>query len=189
MESGRMGKMFSWRTARRRLWRLGAALLCATLAIAVLLPVPACAHSPGKTVRVGWYESPFNSTDKSGRRSGYAYEYQLKLAAYAGWDYTYVSGSWSNLMQMLIDGKIDLMSDVSYTEERAEKMLFPELSMGTEEYCVFIAPGNQEITSGDYSTLNGKRVGVNKGSIQLGMFNKMGGTARGTGGGRGADLY
>ena len=28
-------------------------------------------------------------------------------------------------MQMLIDGEIDLLSDVSYTEERAKHMLFP----------------------------------------------------------------
>ena len=35
---------------------------------------------------------------------------------------------------MLIKGDIDLMSDVSYTAERAEKMLFPELPMGAEEY-------------------------------------------------------
>ena len=29
---------------------------------------------PKKVVRVGWYESAFNSTDRFGRRSGYAYE-------------------------------------------------------------------------------------------------------------------
>lgn len=42
--------------------------------------------------------------------------------------------------------------------------------MGTEEYCVFITTDNQEISPEDYSSLNGKRVGVNKGSIQAGMF-------------------
>lgn len=94
----------------------------------------AFAKEGDKTVRVGWYESPFNSTDQSGRRSGYAYEYQLKIAAYSGWTYEYVSGSWSDLMQMLRNGEIDLLSDVSYTEERADQMLFPDLSMGTEEY-------------------------------------------------------
>ena len=71
---------------------------------------------------------------------------------------------------MLIDGEIDLMSDVSYTEERAEKMLFPELSMGTEEYYLFTSPSNPEITAADYSTLNGKRVGVNRDSIQADFY-------------------
>ena len=37
-----------------------------------------------KVVRVGWYESPFNFSDRFGRRSGYAYECQQKIAAYTG---------------------------------------------------------------------------------------------------------
>ena len=96
-----------------------------------LVPVTVSANEPSKNVRVGWYESPFNSMDETGRRSGYAYEYQMKIAAYTGWEYTYVSGSWSELMQLLVEGKIDLMSDVSYTEERAKDMLFADLPMGT----------------------------------------------------------
>ena len=45
-----------------------------------------------------------------------------------------MSGNWSDLMQMLRNGEIDLLSDVSYAEERSDQMLFPDLSMGTEEY-------------------------------------------------------
>ena len=91
------------------------------LVSAVAAPIAAHVQETGKTVRVGWYESPFNITDEHGRRSGYAYEYQQKIAAYTGWTYEYVEGSWPELMQMLIDGEIDLMSDVSYTAERAER--------------------------------------------------------------------
>ncbi len=40
-----------------------------------------------KVVRVGWYDSSYNTLDQYGRRSGYAYEYQLKLSAYNGWTY------------------------------------------------------------------------------------------------------
>ena len=112
-----------------RLRRGAALLLFFFMAFAFVLPAAAQAQGAGKEVRIGWYETPFNIMDKSGRRSGYAYEYQQKLAAYSGWNYTYVKGSWSELMQMLIDGKIDMMSDVSYTEERAKKLLFPELPM------------------------------------------------------------
>ncbi|MBQ7673511.1 MAG: transporter substrate-binding domain-containing protein [Alphaproteobacteria bacterium] len=48
----------------------------------------------------------------------------MKKIGGAGWTYEYVEGNWSNLFQMLIDGKIDLLSDVSYTEERSKQMLF-----------------------------------------------------------------
>ena len=150
-------------------------LLCLTLAVTLALPTvvhadDASVQDSGKTVRVGWYESSFNTIDENGRRSGYAYDYQLKLAAYTGWTYEYVEGSWPELMDMLEKGEIDLMSDVSYTPERAERMLFPSLPMGTEEYFLFIAPGNHEILATDYSTLNGKKIGVNKGSVQVGFF-------------------
>ena len=149
-------------------------LLCLLLAL-LLADIPhAVAASPGqaeeKRVRVGWFDSSYNSMDASGRRSGYSYEYQLKLACYTGWTYEYVSGSWSELMEMLEKGEIDLMSDVSYTEERAERMLFASYPMGTEEYYVFAAPGSREIRPDDAASLNGKRVGVNKGSIQAAFY-------------------
>ena len=109
--------------------RLTCLLLC-MLTAAVLLPASATETAEAeKTVRVGWYESAFCATDSLGRRSGYAYEYQMKIAAYTGWKYEYVEGSWPELLQMLIRGEIDLMSDVSYTPERAESMLFPSLPM------------------------------------------------------------
>jgi len=145
-------------------------LLSIFLLAAVAAPLAAYAQDTGKTVRVGWYESPFNTTDQFGRRSGYAYDYQQKIAAYTGWNYEYVEGSWPELMQMLIDGKIDLMSDVSYTDERAETMLFSSLPMGAEEYYIFISPDNKNINKDDFSTFNGKKAGTNKGSVQVGFF-------------------
>ena len=139
--------------------------------ILALVPLAAVHAAPGaKTVRVGWYESPFNMTDQFGRRSGYAYEYQRKLAAYTGWKYEYVEGSWSELMGMLKNGEIDLMSDVSIMEERKQSMLFASLPMGTEAYYIYVSPDNKTITSADYTSLDHKKVGVTQDSIQKGMF-------------------
>ena len=128
----------------------------------------ACADS--KVVRVGWYDSPFNYTDNFGRRAGYAYDYQQKVAAYTGWTYEYVSGSWSDLYNMLINGEIDILSDVSYTPERAGLMLFPSLPMGAESYYLFISSSNDSITGSNPSSLNGKKVGVNANSYQATLF-------------------
>ena len=124
----------------------------------------------GKLVRVGWYESPFNRTDQFGRKSGYAYEYQRKIAAYTGWKYEYVEGSWSELMHKIERGEIDLMSDVSYMENRTKSLLYGSLPMGTETYYIFVASGNTEITAEDYKSLDGKKVGVTKDSVQESLF-------------------
>ena len=145
-------------------------MLALILTLAVIPASVGAAQKAEKTVRVGWYESPFNTTDEFGRRSGYAYEYQQKMAAYTGWKYEYIEGSWSNLLQMLIDGKIDILSDVSYTEERAEKMLFSSLPMGAAEYYLYTTPDNNDITVEDYSTFNGKKVGVYENSVQADLF-------------------
>ena len=124
-----------------------------------------------KVVRVGWYESPFNMIDQFGRRSGYAYEYQQKIAVYTGWSYEYVEGSWPELYQMLLNGEIDLLSDVSYTPERSELMLFGDLPMGAEEYYLFISGSNpKKIDTDDITTLNGVVVGVYKDSVQKALF-------------------
>ena len=122
-----------------------------------LLPIAANAEEKEKTVRVGWYDAPVSMIDQYGRRSGHAYEYQAKLAAYTGWNYEYVEDSWPNLLQMLIDGEIDMLSDVSYTEERSENMLFPHLPMGEEDYYIFISPDNKDYIPDDYSYFDGKR--------------------------------
>lgn len=153
-----------------RFKRLTAMVLCLIMALIYVLPVTAKIQSTGKTVRVGWYESAYHSTDQFGRKSGYGYEYQQRIATFTGWNYEYVEGSWSELYEMLVEGEIDLLSNVSYTEERAEKILFSTLGMGSEDYHAFIAPDNTEIRPDDFSTFNGKRVGVNKNSIQEQLF-------------------
>ena len=140
-------------------------VVCLTLAA-----FSSSAFAENKVVRVGWYDSPFNFTDKFGRRSGYAYDYQQKIAAYTGWTYEYVSGSWPELLTMLINGQIDIMSDVSYTPERAQQMLFPSFPMGAEIYHLFVPASNSSISASDIASLNGKKVGANANSYQAMLF-------------------
>ncbi|MBR6399899.1 MAG: transporter substrate-binding domain-containing protein [Firmicutes bacterium] len=136
----------------------------------IALPLTAYADSGKKVVRVGWHEPPYFITNETGRQSGYSYEYQRKVAAYTGWEYEYVEGTWTELMQKLKDGEIDLMSDVSYTQDRTNYMLFSSIPMGTEAYYIFVPPDNDEITAENLMSLNGKCVGVTKGSIQRDIF-------------------
>ena len=144
-------------------------LLCLVLAL-LLFPSSSPVRAEQKIVRVGWYDTPFNQKDAFGRRTGYAYEYQRKIAAYTGWKYEYVEGNWPELMEMLRDGRIDLMSDVSYTQERAQYMLYASIPMGEELYYLYISPENRAISVEDYASLDGRKVGVTRGSIQKDLF-------------------
>ncbi len=121
--------------------------------------------SDAETVRVGWYDSTYCYKDQFGRRCGIAYEYQQKLVAYTGWNYEYVEGTWPELLQMLMDGKIDMLSDVSYTKERAESILYPGVPMGSESYYIFANAGNTEMTLEDMNSFSGKIFAVDEGTV------------------------
>ncbi len=141
-------------------------LLLALAANLAAPPMTQAQENGGKVVRVGWYETPLCYRDRFGRRCGLDYEYQNKISTYTGWKYEYVEDSWPNLLQKLMAGEIDLLSDVSYTEARAASMLFPSLPMGAESYYIYINVNNKTITSENPASFNGKRIGVNQGSVQ-----------------------
>jgi ABC-type amino acid transport substrate-binding protein len=150
--------------------RIAALLLCMAFAVLCVLPSVAPAEPEVKTIRVGWYDTPFNHKDTFGRRTGYAYEYQRKIAAYTGWKYQYVEGTWSELLQMLKDGRIDLMSDVSYKEDRTEYLLYSAIPMGSEIYYLYVTPENNEMSIENDASLNEKKVGVTASSVQRDFF-------------------
>ena len=85
--------MCTFRSSFAKKTRMIVIMLSLAMAMTFMVPLTAYAQESGKTVRVGWYESPFNTMDQFGRRSGYAYDYQQKIAAYTGWNYEYVEGS------------------------------------------------------------------------------------------------
>ncbi len=153
------------RTWIHKAWTLTVFMLSLTFTAASGATAFAESAEQPQTVKVGWFESEFNHKEENGHRSGYAYEYQQKIAAYTGWTYEYVEGDWYDLLDMLEKGEIDLLSDVSYTDERADDMLFSSHAMGEEGYVVLVSADNEEIIPDDLTTLNGKRIGVAKGGV------------------------
>ena len=103
--------------------------------------------------------------------SGYAYDYIQMLGTYAGWDIEYVPCvSFAEAVKKLLAGKVDLFYDVSYTEERARTILFPDEPMGDEYYYLYTLDGNTSVAAGDYAAMNGRTVGVTKGTIEVDML-------------------
>ena len=113
-----------------------------------------------QTIRVGSFEDTFNYVDKNGVRRGYGYELMQALSGYTGWKFEYVKCDWSNCFDKLENGEIDIMGDISYTDERAQKMLFPEEPMGEEKYILYADLSNLDIGTYDFKFMDGKRVGV-----------------------------
>lgn len=145
--------------------------LCFFLFFSLMLLTFAAAAAPQqKIVRVGWYDDIYNITGAHGERSGYGYEYQQTIAAYTGWKYEYVTADWLSLFEMLQKGEIDMLDGISYTDERAQHMLFSELPMGWEKYYLYADIAHTDISADNLASLNGKRVGVLLGSVQVPML-------------------
>ena len=137
------------------------AVLCLLLLLSVALPVKAAAETaPVKVVRVGSFEDTFNYVNEKGIRKGYGYELLQTLSGYTGWQLEYVTCDWSDCFEKLKNGEIDIMGDISYTEDRAEEMLFSDEPLGEEKYYLYADLSREDITASDFKTLNGKKIGV-----------------------------
>lgn len=128
-----------------------------------------------KVVKVGYIITTGDSfmvgSDSDDEKDGYAYEYLRTVASYTGWKYEYVYGYFSDLCKMLANGEIDVLPDVSYTEERSNVMNFPNHDMGIETYYLYSKKEHEGMNNQkDFSFLKGKIVGINKNSYQYNLF-------------------
>ena len=137
------------------------ALLSLLLLLSAVLPVKAVAETaPIKIIRVGSFEDTFNYCNEKGARKGYGYELLQTLSGYTGWQFEYVTCDWSDCFEKLKNDEIDIMGGISYTEDRAEEMLFSDEPMGEEKYYLYIDLSRADISASNFKTLNGKKVGV-----------------------------
>ncbi|MFR7671148.1 MAG: substrate-binding periplasmic protein [Collinsella sp.] len=150
-----------------------AAALTALAVLSAVAPAPAFAADSDqqvKTVRVGWLvnNEGFQDGTPGERLSGWGYEYLQTLSYYTpGWRYEYVSGTFTELMDMLEAGEIDLMPNISYSEERAQKLLFSSNPEGTERYFIYAKPDRDDLAKGDPRALQSLTIGCNPDVINL----------------------
>lgn len=176
-----MKHLYTLRAVGRRAVALAlSTVLAATcISLAPLSPASAQEESPDtasqsdapeiKTVRVGWLLSNqgFQNGMPGEYLSGWGYEYLQTLSYYTpGWKYEYVPGTFPELLQKLQDGEIDLMPNISYTPERAEKLLYSSNPQGMEHYYIYAKPTNDALGMGDPAALNGMTIGANPGVVQ-----------------------
>lgn len=150
---------------KRLFTKIGAVLLFATFFS--LLQFNCSYAEERRVVRVG-YESieGYEEGLEGEHKSGFGYEYLQKISYYSGWDYEYVYGPFSELIEMLEKGEIDILGDVAYTDERARHMLYSSYAQGTEGYYIFTNLGDDRISETDIQSLNGKVIGTTLNTVQ-----------------------
>ena len=140
-------------------------MLCTSLLFMLCVrPTPVYAEemSEAKTVRVGYFTSRnFQEGGADEHKRGAGYEYLQKIASLTGWNYEYVYAPFSECLEMLENGEIDLMGDVNYTLDRSRRMRFSAYPQGSEEFWLFTNRKHEALAEGGYSALEGCRIGVN----------------------------
>ena len=139
----------------------------------ILFPVSTSAkENSDHIIRVGSFEETYNVVNEKGERSGYGYEYLQDIAGYAGWTYKYITSDWKNCFTQLENGEIDILGGISYTDERAENMLFSDMPMGEEKYYIYTDASNMDLTAGNLDSFEGKNIGVSKDNIVEDVLNE-----------------
>ena len=83
------------------------------------------AVAEGRTLRVGVYQNePKIYWDPAHGPRGFYPDIIDRLSQSLGWRVTYVPCAWSNCLNMLEAGEIDLMPDVAYSQQRARRFQF-----------------------------------------------------------------
>ena len=131
---------------------------------------PASLTGGSGKVRVGYFylEDYLLGAAEGAPKSGLAYDILCELAAITGWEIEFVYGDFDGLYGMLKDGKIDLLPCVSYNDERAAEVLFPDEGISEERY--FISTFAETAPNTSVSDLNGKRLITVRGTIQNTIF-------------------
>ena len=119
-----------------------------------------------RTVRVGFFScNGFQDVGQDGSLSGFGYDYLEAVSQYMGWKMDYVTGySLEDCLEMLKQGKIDLVNGVYKTAARQVDYGYPEVNVGTSTSCLITSQENEQIRYGDYASMDHETVGLLKGS-------------------------
>lgn len=148
------------------------------LFLVMLLAAALCVPANGedgaeKPVRVGFFAfAGYQDMTEDGRRDGYGYEFLQRLSVYTDWEYEYLGydGSYSDALDMLRSGEVDLVTSVTKTPEREEEFLFSRRDIGINSTIFTVRAGNEDVIEGDYSTYDGLRIGMLEGNSKNANF-------------------
>lgn len=173
------GKMFSkiegtWRKgavqeAKRACRRIAAFTVCLILVLSNFIIVAAEeGQSNNRTVKAGiFYFEGYHMKDEEGRLTGYGIEFLDLVSEYShlNFQYTGYDNSWNDMLTMLENGEIDMVTSARRTAEREESFAF-SLPIGRNNTVLSVRDDNSQQHSGDYKTYEGMTVGQLTGSSQ-----------------------
>ena len=150
---------------KRTIERLRAFLTVCLLSLS--LAPAAKADEARPTVRVAFPEQEgMSQVARSGKLSGYNYDYLEKISEFTGWQMEYVpyvskdgNEAVGTAMEELMNGKVDLMGPILKNAATEELFEFPQTSYGTV-YTTLCADINSSLRKNDLNTARVLRIGL-----------------------------
>ena len=154
------------------------ALLCLFLILCDFIPVSASPVNAAnestseevtnRRVKAGiFYFDGYHTKDEEGKLSGYGIEVLQMFSQYSHLNFDYVGydKSWNDMLDMLENGEIDLVTSARKTPEREAKFAF-SYPIGRNSTVLSVLADNMKFHSGDYQSYDGMRIGLLTGSSQ-----------------------
>lgn len=150
-------------SGKNRLQRLAALLIALLLCIGSCPTALLAAEEESSVLTVAFPESPgINEVYEDGTYGGCVYDWLQEIAKYTGWKYKIVTGTPEELLNGMETGKYDLMGGMFYIEGYEKKYNYPKYIMGSNYSLLIYRKDDSDIKGYDYTTMNGKRIGVYK---------------------------
>ncbi|MDE7423757.1 MAG: transporter substrate-binding domain-containing protein, partial [Lachnospiraceae bacterium] len=150
-----------------------AALLCLFLILCDIIPANASnvsmlGEEVNQRVKAGIFcFDGYHTKDEEGKLTGYGIEVLQMISQYSHLNFDYVGydKSWNDMLAMLENGEIDLVTSARKTPEREAKFAF-SYPIGRNSTIISVSADNTKYHSGDYETYDGMCIGLLTGSSQ-----------------------
>ena len=97
--------------------------------------------------------------NEDGTFQGYTYDYLIQIAQFTDWTYEFVEAPGettneqaSNLVDMLMNGEVDIEGSMTYSQPLSELFEYPQNSYGTAHAALFVPNADSAITQTDLFT-------------------------------------
>lgn len=131
-------------------------------------PIASGESNSGRIIKVGFYPLDYGQiTNDDGSHSGYYYDYLEEIAQYTGWQYEFIDDNFSDCLDMLKKGDIDLMCGLNQSQERRSCLDFSVKSVFSQKYKLIVPNSRTDLTFQDCRSFDGLRVAVIKDDIQV----------------------
>ncbi len=120
----------------------------------------ASAPAEQRVVRVGYMpQEGVLERNEDGTFQGYTYDYLIHIAQFTGWTYEFIEAPGdtdneqaANLVDMLMNGEVDIEGSMVYSQSLAELFEYPKNSYGTAHTALFVSNSESAINQTDLFT-------------------------------------